>query len=118
MIRIGIDLVDIARLADRMERWPRLAGRLFTSAEQEYALGKRDPAQHFAARFAAKEAAFKALGDGWPAVSWTDVEVVSDGGRPMLHFRGRAAEMAGECTALLSLSHDAGIAIAEVLLID
>jgi holo-[acyl-carrier protein] synthase len=117
VIRIGIDLVDIARLADRMETWPRMANRLFTSGEQEYSLGKRNPAQHFAARFAAKEAAFKALGDGWPALSWTDVEVVSDGGRPALHLRGRAAEMAGECTALLSLSHDAGIAIAEVLLI-
>jgi holo-[acyl-carrier protein] synthase len=117
VIRIGIDVVDIARLADRMQRWPRLANRLFTPGEQEYSLGKHNPAQHFAARFAAKEAAFKALGDGWPAVPWTDIEVVSSVGRPALTFRGKAAEMAGECIALLSLSHDAGIAIAEVLLI-
>lgn len=118
MIRIGIDLVDIARLADRMQTWPRLAGRLFTPGEQEYSLGKRNPAQHFAARFAAKEAAFKALGDGWPAVPWTDIEVVSGEGRPTLVLKGKAAEMAGDCTALLSISHDAGIAIAEVLLVD
>jgi holo-[acyl-carrier protein] synthase len=117
VIRIGIDVVDIARLADRMQTWPRLANRLFTPGEQEYSLGKPNPAQHFAARFAAKEAAFKALGDGWPAVPWTDIEVVSGPSRPGLIFRGKAAELAGDCSALLSLSHDAGIAIAQVLLV-
>lgn len=120
MIRLGIDVVDIARLADRMATWPRLADRLFTPAEQAYALGRTNPAQHFAARVAAKEAAFKALGEGWPRVSWTEVEVVSgaDRRRPSLRLTGRAADLAGGSTAMVSMSHDAGIAIAEVLLVD
>lgn len=120
MIRLGIDVVDIARLAYRMAAWPRLAGRLFTPGEQAYALSRTYPAQHFAARVAAKEAAFKALGEGWPKVSWTDVEVVSGAGRgrPTLRLSGRAAELAGGSTALVSMTHDAGIAIAEVLLVD
>jgi holo-[acyl-carrier protein] synthase len=118
VIRIGVDVVDVARLEDHMERWPRLVDRVFTQAEKQYCLSKRHPAQHFAARFAAKEAAFKALGEGWPKLSWTDVEVVSESRRPGLVLRGRAAEMAGECTTLVSLSHDAGIAIAQGLLVD
>lgn len=118
MIRLGIDVVDILRLAGRMDQWPRLAGRLFTPGERAYALSRRHPAQHFAARVAAKEAAFKALGEGWPALRWTDVEVVSGPGRPGLVLSGRAAELAGRSTALVSISHDAGIAVAQVLLVD
>lgn len=118
MIRLGIDLVDIERLGNRMQRWPGLTDRLFTPSEQRYCSGRPYPAQHFAARVAAKEATFKALGRGWPAISWTEVEVVSTGGRPQLALTGRAAALAGECTALVSLAHDAGIAIAEVLLVD
>ena len=78
------------------------------------------PPQHFAARAAAKEATFKALGEGWPLVRWTDVEVVSgeNRGRPSLVLTGHAAELAGEATPLVSLAHDAGVAIAEVLLVD
>ncbi|HEX2179520.1 MAG TPA: 4'-phosphopantetheinyl transferase superfamily protein [Actinomycetota bacterium] len=120
MIRLGVDLVDIARLELRMQTWPRLVDRLFTPAEQAYCLGKPHPAQHFAARVAAKEATFKALGKGWPGISWTEVEVVSgaDRTRPSLLLTGRAAELAGHCTALISMAHDAGIAMAEVLLLD
>lgn len=120
MIRLGIDVVDIARLADRMNKWPRLVDRLFTPGEQAYALHRTHPAQHFAARVAAKEATFKALGEGWPKVRWTDVEVVAGAGRgrPSLLLSGRAAELAGGSTSLVSMSHDAGIAIAEVLLVD
>jgi holo-[acyl-carrier protein] synthase len=118
VIRIGVDVVDIARFAERIQRWPRLVERVFTPAEQQYCLSKRHPAQHFAARFAAKEAAFKALGEGWPRLSWTDVEVVSESRRPVLVLRGRAAEMAGECNPLVSLSHDAGVAISQVVLVD
>lgn len=120
MIRLGIDIVDIARLADRMDTWPKLADRMFTKAEQEYCLSRPYPPQHFAARAAAKEATFKALGEGWPLVSWTDVEVVSGAnrGRPALVLTGRAAELLGRSTPVVSLAHDAGVAIAEVLLVD
>lgn len=120
MIRLGIDIVDIARLADRMATWPKLADRMFTPAEQQYCMSRPSPPQHFAARAAAKEATFKALGEGWPLVGWTDIEVVSgeNRGRPSLELSGRAAELAGGATALISLAHDAGVAIAEVLLVD
>lgn len=120
MIRLGIDIVDIARLEARMSEWPRLADRLFTQGEQQYCRARTSPAQHFAARVAAKEAAFKALGTGWPGVKWTEVEVVSGAnrGRPSLVLTGEAARLAGDATPLVSLAHDAGVAIAEVLLVD
>lgn len=118
MIRLGVDIVDIARLEQRMRQWPRLANRLFTQAEQVYCQGKPHPPQHFAARVAAKEAAFKAIGKGWPKLSWTDVEVVSAADKPVLTLAGKAAEQAGPCTPVVSLSHDAGVAIAAVLLLD
>ncbi|MGQ0679027.1 MAG: holo-ACP synthase [Actinomycetota bacterium] len=120
MIRLGIDVVDIERLASRMATWPRLADRLFTPAEQAYCLGKPRPPQHFAVRVAAKEAAFKALGEGWPKLRWVDIEVVAgrERSRPELVLTGRASVLAAGATALLSLTHDAGIAIAEVLLVD
>lgn len=110
--------MDIARLEDRMARWPRLADRLFTAAEQEYCRGRPTPPQHFAARVAAKEAAFKALGEGWPALKWTEIEVASAGGKPTLVLRGKAAELAAGGTPVVSLSHDAGMAVAAVLLVD
>jgi holo-[acyl-carrier protein] synthase len=120
LIRVGIDVVDIARLDRRLREFPRLAGRLFTLAEAEYCYSRPYPADHLAARFAAKEATFKALGVGWPRLSWHQVEVVTRGFRqpPQLRLSGRAADLAGECTALVSLAHDGGIAMAEVLLID
>lgn len=117
MIRLGIDVVDIARLQDRMSRWPRLADRLFTPAEQQYCRSRPRPPQHFAARVAAKEATFKALGAGWPELSWTDVEVVAAGDQPVLSLSGKAAELAGTSTPVVSLSHDAGVAVAAVVLV-
>ena len=119
MIRVGIDIVDIARIDRRLREFPRLAGRLFTPEELEYAHSRPNPPEHLAARFAAKEATFKALGVGWPRLSWHQVEVRTKGHRepPQLRLTGRAAELAGECTPLVSLAHDGGIAIAEVLLI-
>lgn len=117
MIRIGIDVVDIARLSRILDQWPRLAERLFTQTERHYAARRARPAEHLAARLAAKEAAFKALGVGWPAVAWHDVQVVSTGGRPELVLNGKAAELAGEARRCVSLTHDAGIALAEVLLV-
>jgi holo-[acyl-carrier protein] synthase len=118
VIRIGIDVVDVARLAGRMERWPRLADRVFTEGEQQYCLSKRNPPQHFAARFAAKEAAFKSLGSGWPHLSWHDIEVHSGDAGPELRVRGRAAQLAGPCSWMVSLAHDGGMAIAEVIRMD
>ena len=80
MIRTGIDVVDIARFGAALESWPRLAERLFTDGERSYAATRLRPVESLAARFAAKEATFKALGEGWPALSWHQVEVVAGNG--------------------------------------
>jgi holo-[acyl-carrier protein] synthase len=118
MIRVGIDIVDIARLERVLARWPRMAEWVFTAGERSYAERRSRPGQHLAARFAAKEATFKALGEGWPRLSWHEVEVVSEGRRPRLRLSGRARELAGEAAASVSLAHDGGMAVAQVLLED
>lgn len=113
VIGVGIDVVDLGRFAASLERTPSLMARLFTPAEAE------KPLASLAARFAAKEAIAKALGA--PAgLGWHDAEVVSeDSGRPVFTLRGtvlaRADEL-GVSSVHLSLSHDAGIASAVVVL--
>ena len=97
---VGIDLLDVARLERALERRPRLAERLFTDAEREYAAGRARPAMHLAARFCAKEAVAKALGlTGW---SFRDVEVVA----------ARAAELGGELAISLTHTDDMAGAVA------
>jgi holo-[acyl-carrier protein] synthase len=89
---IGIDLLEIERLERALERRPRLAVRLFTDAEREYAAARARPAQHLAARFCAKEAVAKALGlESW---SFREVEVLGQDGPPELHLHGAVAERA------------------------
>jgi holo-[acyl-carrier protein] synthase len=120
----GIDLVEIGRIQQSMERFGRrFLDRVYTSAEQAYCLRKRKAAESFAARFAAKEAGAKALGTGISrGVNWLEIEVAREpGGRPTLHFHGRAAEIAsrlGVAHAALSLTHTADLALASVVLED
>ena len=123
IVGLGIDLVDIERVARLMERWgERAAARLFTDGEAAYARDRAEPARHFASRFAAKEAAFKALAgdDGARAIGWRDIEVVvEDDGRPTLRLHGaarRRAERLGVRRTLLSLTHADGVAGAVVVL--
>ena len=116
MLNIGIDIVDVARLEAALARWPRLSQRLFTEEERRYAAGRPHPGASLAARFAAKEATMKALGEGWPKVSWQDVEVVRGTGRPEVRLRGRAAELCGDRHLAVSLAHDGGLAMAQVIL--
>lgn len=112
IIGVGIDVVDIVRFGETIERTPRLVERLFTQEEQ----GLRLPS--LAARFAAKEALAKALGAP-VGLSWTDATVVRAGdGRPHLRIQGTVRARADELgvTSLhLSLSHDAGVASAVVI---
>jgi len=113
IVGVGIDVVDLSRFEDSLRRTPGLSGRLFTSAESKL------PPASLAARFAAKEALAKALGA--PVnMAWHDAEVVSeDSGRPLFTLRGTVAARAAELGAVhvhLSLSHDAGIASAMVVL--
>ena len=118
----GIDLVEIGRIHQSMERFgQRFLDRIFTGAEQAYCLRKRKAAESLAARFAAKEAGAKALGTGISrGVHWLEIEVVrSPGGKPSLLFHGRAAEIAatlGATHTALSLTHTADLAMASVIL--
>lgn len=122
IVGTGIDLVDVPRVRRLLERHgERALRRFFTEREVRFCRRAADPAPCFAARLAAKEAAFKALATGRAAgVRWRDVEVVRDGpGRPTLRFHGAAERCAGRLGAArtwLSLSHERGSACAFVLL--
>ena len=120
---IGIDLVPIPRMRQIMARWEdRFITRVFTADEIAYCRARKDPAPHFAARFAAKEAGLKALGTGLRlGVSWLELEVRRErGGPPMLVLRGRSRELAearGGDRMLLALTHDGDYAIAHAMLV-
>lgn len=107
---VGLDLLEIDRLERALARRPRLAERLFTDAEREYAAARQRPGQHLAARFCAKEAVAKALGlPGW---SFRDVEVVATPGAPQVLLSGApaAAAAANRVTVSISLTHTASVA--------
>jgi holo-[acyl-carrier protein] synthase len=107
---LGIDLLEIDRLERALERRPRLAERLFTATEREYAGTRARPAMHLAARFCAKEAVAKAL--ALPHWDPHDVEVVSTGGPPAVRLSGHAGARARELgvTVQVSLTHTDGMA--------
>lgn len=100
---VGIDLLEIDRLERALARHPRLAERVFTAAEREYAAARARPARHLAARFAAKEAVVKALGMRG-GFGLREVEVVA-GEPPTVRLHGRAAEAAGDRRVDISLTH-------------
>lgn len=123
IVGLGMDLVEIARVARLVERHgDRALRRLFTEDERRYAARRADPARHYAARFAAKEAAYKALAADAEAraIGWCDVEVVpAPDGRPTLRLHGTAAAAAarlGATRAWVSLTHDERSAAAVVVL--
>jgi holo-[acyl-carrier protein] synthase len=107
---IGIDVVDIARFQESLERTPGLKEKLFTESE------RAKPVQSLAARFAAKEALYKALNPG-QGLQWHDAEVINhENGKPDFLFRGQIADLVDGASVHLSLSHDAGIASAMVVI--
>jgi holo-[acyl-carrier protein] synthase len=115
VIGVGVDVVDCARLERALSRTPSMAERVFADAERSYSSGS---IQRLAARFAAKEAAAKALGA--PArARWRDIEVVvADDGRPSLVVSGHTAEVAASIGIRawhVSLTHDGGVAVAVVV---
>ena len=114
--RVGVDLLEIARLERALERSPRLASRLFTDGERAYAYARARPGQHLAARFCAKEAVSKAL--GLNVFSPLDVEVVGGGEEVRLTLHGAARARAGELGVEvdLSLTHTRGMAAAVAIL--
>ena len=106
---IGIDVVDIERFISSLERTPGLLEKLFTPAE------RIKPIASLAARFAAKEALAKALSAG-KGLPWHDAEVLNlESGKPVFLFRGEIADLVDGADVHLSLSHDAGIASAMVI---
>ena len=122
IIGTGIDIVEISRFEIFIQEGKdAIFRRLFTAHEMEYCGRKKRSAQHFALRFAAKEAFLKACGLGLrEGISWKDIEVINDPmGKPELHLSGRAAEIAGEQglkQSFTSLSHDGNYAVAMVIL--
>lgn len=109
-------------MRETIERTPRFAERVFTDAERVYCESRGAVAtQHYAARFAAKEAALKALQTGWSGgITWQDIEVsAKESGAPVIIFHGRARELyeaSGATAAHLSIAHTTEHAIAEVIL--
>src|SRR5467141_252079 len=122
ILGLGLDATDIARIANTVERHgDRFLRRIFTDDEVAYCTFRRVPAIHFAGRFAAKEAAMKALGTGHSqGVLWRDVEVIRHGGPPQLQFHGGAARRfvaIGGHSSLLTITHSDELALAEVLIL-
>ena len=119
---VGIDVVQVERLVQSLERFgERMEARLFTDGELEYCKRHKDPLPHLAARFAAKEAAFKAIGTGLSnGIGWKQAEVIQPGGQqPRLAFHGAALERfraLGCRDSHLTLTHDGGLAIACVVI--
>ena len=122
IIGMGLDATDIDRIADSIERYgDRFLRRIFTDGEVAYCTRRKVPAIHFAGRFAAKEAAMKALGTGHShGVLWRDVEVVRHGGPPQLQLHGGAARRfasIGGHTSLVTITHSDALALAQVLIL-
>lgn len=124
IVGTGIDITEVSRIAAAIERYgERFLNRVYTPREIEYCRSKRNASERFAARFAAKEAAMKAIGTGLRrGVTWQDVEVGREpGGRPTILFTGKAAEFAaklGMKRVALSLTHTEETAMAQVILED
>ena len=122
IVSIGIDIIEVARIREVLLRTPRFTERVFTHAERAYCDSRGVvAAQHYAARFAAKEAALKALQTGWRGgISWQDVEVSAhESGAPFLIFSGEVLTIFkrfGATATYLSLSHTSQHAIAQVIL--
>lgn len=121
IVGLGVDIVEIERMAAALERRPRMKERLFSAEERKYCDARGRPEVHYALRFAAKEAVLKALGTGFSGMQFKDVEVVREAsGRPVPHLSGRAAERAAELGVIemhlsLSFTHSTAVASAVAL---
>ncbi len=120
---IGIDIVEIKRLVKVSKKWgPSFLKKVYTERELAYARSRRFPYQHLAARFAAKEAIFKALGEVEKNfVGWKNVEILNDAyGKPVVHWHGNALKtkrVNGLKDVVVSLSHTENYAVASAMLV-
>ena len=122
ILGIGFDATDIPRIQKTFERYgDRFLRRIFTDGEIAYCTRRRNPVPHLAGRFAAKEAAMKALGTGHSrGVLWKDIEVVRVSGPPQLRLHGGAARHAARLkvrSSLVTITHSDALAMAQVLLL-
>jgi len=112
-VKVGVDLIEIARVRRALERYPGFRERCFTRAEREYCESRPNPAQHYAARFAGKEAVGKALGFGVArAFAWRDIEIAGRP-KPAVRLSGRLAawaERTGAGEIDLSMTHSRELA--------
>jgi holo-[acyl-carrier protein] synthase len=120
MLRVGVDLLPVARMARLATEQPEIRETIFTDLELRYCMGKRRAFEHMAARFAAKEAVLKALGTGLgQRMRWTDVEIVVGVlGRPQVRLHGEVADWARRRRLAqldVSLSHTAELALAQAV---
>lgn len=123
IIGLGVDATDLPRVREVFARYgDRFLRRVFTDVEIAYCTRQRDPVPSLAGRFAAKEAAMKALGTGHSrGVLWKDIEVFRQGGPPQLRLSGGAArrfDAMGARRSLLTITHSESLALAQVLLLD
>lgn len=121
VVGIGVDIVEVKRIERALTNGTTMVRRVFTDREIEYCRRHQNQYQHFAGRFAAKEAALKALGTGWAAgIRWKDVEVtVGERGRPVLHLHGKAEEIyqdSGASRPMVTITHADDYAVAMVIL--
>jgi holo-[acyl-carrier protein] synthase len=121
IVGLGSDLLDVARIEQKLREDSGLAASLFTPLEIRYCESQRHPAQHYATRFAAKEALLKALGTGWrDGLSWREIEIRRDElGRPVIALSGKVEQLArehGVTRVHASLTHTAAYAAATVIL--
>ncbi len=119
---IGIDIIEIKRIERLFSANEGFLKKIYTNKEVEYCKPKKNKYQHLAARFATKEAVFKALGTGWIGnMKWTDIELLNDEmGKPYLNLYGSVKELAEKkCidSISVSLSHCQDYAVAQVLLV-
>ena len=120
---IGIDIVEIKRLERMSKKWGKaFLRKIYTDKELAYAKSKRFPEQHLAARFAAKEAVFKALGEvEKDFVGWKNIEILNDAnGKPVVHWHGQAEKVRKArrlAAVVVSLSHTENYAVASAMLV-
>ena len=119
---IGIDLIEVGRIRDAIAKYgDRFTNRIYTKIEIEYCSSKKNAALHYAGRFAAKEAAFKAMERGWMGdISWKEIEIYNEpSGAPRIVFYGKALELIQEkkvIRAFVTISHIDEHATAAVVL--
>lgn len=122
ILGMGVDIIEIHRMKDAVKRWGEtFLTKIFTAREIEYSAARRFSYQHYAARFAAKEAVVKAFGQpGKHPIRWTDIEVLNDKeGKPTIQFHNDALRLKKKrrvSDVIVSMSHSDNYAIANVIL--